>query len=239
MRRHVALARLAAAERPEVVVFPELSLTGYELERADELAFERRDARLAALGQLATELEAALIVGAPLRDDGKLYLGAFVLLPSGEELVHTKRFLGAFDEEARVDGELPPPEPQVFSPGIHAPLVPLAGGAGAVAICAEGNRAEHAQLAAERGATVYLSGGFVIPSEFASATRNLQERARRHGMPVVFANYGGPSGGLRSAGGSSIWSPTGALLGRLPPAGAGVLVAAGAGDGWAVRELSA
>src|SRR5688572_29874849 len=97
VRRHVALARLAAAERPEVVVFPELSLTGYELERADELAFERRDARLAALGQLATELEAALIVGAPLRDDGKLYLGAFVLLPSGEELVHTKRFLGAFD----------------------------------------------------------------------------------------------------------------------------------------------
>jgi predicted amidohydrolase len=43
---HVRLARLAAAEGARVVVFPELSLIGYELELAGELTFSENDARL-------------------------------------------------------------------------------------------------------------------------------------------------------------------------------------------------
>lgn len=151
---------------------------------------------------------------------------------ASEVLVHTKRLLGSFTEEARVDGELPPPEPGIFTAGDLAPLVALSRGTAVVAICAEGNRAEHARAAAERGATTYLTGAFVIPSEYAAATANLRQRALDHGMLVAFANFGGSSGGLRSAGGSAIWSPEGRKLGELPSRGAGVLVAVGRNDGW-------
>jgi len=232
LRRHVALANLAAEEGAEVVVFPELSLTGYELSRAAELALSPGDGRLDGLRRWVEASKTTLIVGAPIRDGGDLYLGAFVLLPTGEELVHQKRFLGTFGEEARVDGELPPPEPEVFAVGQLAPLVPLRAGPGAVAICAEGNRLEHAALASARGARVYLSCSFVIPSEFEAATQHLQQRAAQHDLLVVFANFGGPSGGMRSAGGSSIWSPGGTLLGRLPSSGEGVLLADGGSGGF-------
>jgi NAD+ synthase (glutamine-hydrolysing) len=54
---------------------------------------------------------------------------------------------------------------------------------------------------------------------------------------VVFANYGGPSGGLASGGRSAIWSETGELLARLEPTGAGVVVATGTDAGWRARAI--
>ena len=44
-------------------------------------------------------------------------------------------------------------------------------------------------------------------------------------MNVIFSNYGGPSGGLPSAGRSAIWSAQGKLLTQLEASGAGIAVA--------------
>jgi predicted amidohydrolase len=66
---------------------------------------------------------------------------------------------------------------------------------------------------------------FVIPSDFEKETERLGTWAVQHSMAVVFANYGGPSGGLPSAGGSAIWSETGERLVQLDATGAGVAVA--------------
>jgi predicted amidohydrolase len=65
--QHVRLAHLAIAGGAREVVFPELSLTGYELEQADVLAFQRIDDRLAPLLRLAHRAGATIIAGAPVR----------------------------------------------------------------------------------------------------------------------------------------------------------------------------
>lgn len=49
LRQHAHLVRAAAEQGAEILVFPELSLTGYELNLAAELAFAEDDARLAPL----------------------------------------------------------------------------------------------------------------------------------------------------------------------------------------------
>ena len=51
--QHLLLAQLAERERPQVLVFPELSLTGYEMELASELAFSDDDPRLSPLRDAA------------------------------------------------------------------------------------------------------------------------------------------------------------------------------------------
>ena len=43
---HIQLIHAAAEEQVRVLVFPELSLTGYQLDLARDLAFSQRDARL-------------------------------------------------------------------------------------------------------------------------------------------------------------------------------------------------
>ena len=63
-------------------------------------------------------------------------------------------------------------------------------------------------------------------------TAALREYAARHAMTVVFANYGGPSGGLESGGRSAIWSETGKTLAQLDGIGEGLVIASRGEDGW-------
>jgi predicted amidohydrolase len=234
---HVRLVRAAAEERAQVLVFPELSLTGYELELADALAFSRDDARLAPLAEAARVCSMTLVVGAPVRIEERLYIGAFVVSPDGAVGLYTKQRMGAFSESARCDGVVPPAEATFFHPGDLNPLVHFGGNTAAVAVCADTGRPSHAEAAKARGAETYLASMFVIPSEFERETANLSEYAARHSMAVAFANYGGTSGGLASAGSSAVWSERGELLTRLPPNGVGVAVASEDESGWRARTL--
>jgi NAD+ synthase (glutamine-hydrolysing) len=125
----------------------------------------------------------------------------------------------------------------VFHAGRRNPLVRFEGHAAAVAVCADTGRPPHSREAAERGASVYLAGMFVIPSEFDRETANLASLAARHSLVVVFANYGGASGGLASAGRSAIWSERGERLVQLEGSGAGVAFATETHDGWRTRAI--
>ena len=61
--------------------------------------------------------------------------------------------------------------------------------------------------------------------------------ASKHSMAVVFANFGGPTGGLPSGGRSAIWSETGELLVQLDASGAGLAVALETDDGWQAKAV--
>ena len=56
-------------------------------------------------------------------------------------------------------------------------------------------------------------------------------------MTVVLANYGGPTGGLASAGGSAIWSDEGELLVQLDGSGSGIAIASEEEAGWRARAI--
>jgi predicted amidohydrolase len=211
-----------------VVSFPELSLTGYELELAEKLAMSKDDPRLLPLVDAASSLSLTIIAGAPVRIGGELYIGAFIVDPAGRISLYTKQHLGAFGESARRDGTVPPPEASVFRPGDLDPLVPFGdGGVGAIAICADTGHASHPRRAAERGATAYLASMFVIPSDLESDSSKLRRYAVEHSMLVALSNFGKSTGGLQAAGRSSIWSEQGELLAELPASGSGIVVARG------------
>jgi predicted amidohydrolase len=225
---HVRLAHLAAAEGAEVIVFPELSLTGYELALAPRLAFSEDDPRLSPLLDVAASQEAILVVGAPVRVGSVLHIGAFILSPNRTTDFYTKQRLGAFPPSASCDScdgsTVPPPEATVFQPGDRNPLIRFGNNLAAVAICADIGRPAHPQQAAERGANIYLASMFVIPSDLEGEVSKLRRYAVQHRMMTALANFGSPSGGLQSAGRSAIWSETGELLVQLEANGSGIAV---------------
>ena len=234
---HVRLVHAAAEERARLLVFPELSLTGYELDLADQLAFSARDPRLAPLIECASSCGMTLVVGAPVRIGSRLYIGAFILSPDRSVDLYTKHRLGAFPPDVNPDGIVPPAEATVFHPGDRNPLVRCDGHTAAVAVCADIGRPSHPQDAAERGAGTYLASMFVIPADFEQDNARLREYAVRHSMAVVFANFGGPSGGLPSAGRSAIISEQGEVLIRLQATGTGLAIAAEDETGWRTKEV--
>ena len=222
---HVRLARFAATEGARVVVFAELSLIGYELALAGGLAFSEDDSRLCPLLDVAASHDITLVVGAPLWLGRSLYIGAFILSPDRTAGLYTKHHLGAFPPSAicdSCDGTLPPAEAAVFQPGDRNPIIRLGDHVAAVAVCADIGRPAHAERAAERGADTYLASMFVIPSDFGGEAAKLSRYAMQHRMMTALANFGSASGGLRSAGRSSIWSETGELLVQLRVNGSGV-----------------
>lgn len=232
LAEHVRLAHLAAGQGAQIAVFPEMSLTGYELGLADALAFSEDDSRLAPLVHAASANSITLIVGAPIRIGPRLHIGAFIVAPDGTIALYTKQHLGVFSGSAVCDGAVPSAEDSVFQPGDRNPLIRFGGNIGAAAVCADIGRPSHAQHAADRGARNYLASMFVIPSEFERDAARLRAHAMQHSMTVAMANFGSASGGLASAGRSAIWSETGELLARLASIGAGVAVVAETERGW-------
>jgi predicted amidohydrolase len=234
---HIRLIHAAAEGRARVLVFPELSLTGYELDLAEDLAFSESDPRLTPLIELASSYRMTLIVGAPVRIETRLHIGAFILSPDRSVDLYTKHRLGAFPSDASPDSTVPPAEATVFHPGHRNPLLQFDGNTAAVAVCADTGRPSHPREAADRGARNYLASMFVIPADLEQETARLREYAVKHSMAVVFANFGGPTGGLPSGGSSAIVSEKGELLARLPAIGAGVAIAIEDETGWRAREV--
>jgi predicted amidohydrolase len=236
--QHLRLARSAASAGAALVVFPELSLTGYELDLARDLAFTVDDRRLSSLAASATDLDITMIVGAPVRVGSSLHIGALIMAPGGTIELYTKRRLGAFSSDAAAQGAVPPAEATIFEPGELDPLVLVGGRTCALAICADIGDLAHPQRAAARGADTYLASMFVIPSNYDSDALRLAGYARRHAMVVTLANFGGASGGLAAGGRSAVWSATGELLVQLGPDGPAVGVVTETSRGWTASVLT-
>ena len=166
-RRHLRLIDAAAREDVQLLVFPELSLTGYELDLAPDLAFTEEDPRLDPLRARAASTGMTLVVGAPARLGEKLHIGAFVLSPDRHLGLYTKQRLGSFPAEVNPGGAVPPPEPSVFCPGERDELVQVDEHFAAIAVCADTGDANHPVRAAQPGPAVgdiNGAGGFAYAS---------------------------------------------------------------------------
>lgn len=225
LERHCRLAERAAAEGVEVLVFPELSATGYELDVAPKLAFAAGDDRLEPVLEVAAASQVVLSVGAPIRLDSGLHIGAFVIEPDRSARIYTKRHLFG-DEKA------------VFEPGDRDPLLDLGDDRAVFAICADTSHPEHAAAAAERGASLYLAGVFFDPESYPTSAARLSGYAAGHAMAVVMANAGGPATGFEAAGRSAVWSDSGALVACLDGLGPGLAVARRSAAGWTGEAMA-
>lgn len=82
--RHLALAGVAASNGAELVVFPELSLTGYEPKRAAEMARLPDDACFDELQALCNDNKVSIGVGVPLKTAGLPRISTLLFRPGRE-----------------------------------------------------------------------------------------------------------------------------------------------------------
>lgn len=227
VQRHLRLMEAAAEQGVGFLLFPELSLTGYEPEMARDLAFTELDPRLQPLKDLAQTLNMVTVVGAPLLSETQddVLIAALTFGLDGEVSVYTKQHLHS--------GEEP-----VFKVGVGGAPFFLGEERVHLAVCADFSHATHAQKAATAGATMYAASVLISGLGYANDSGLLQGYARIHSMPVLMANHAGVTGGWQSAGRSALWAETGERVAEIAGAGEGLLVASRGGSGWAARTLS-
>ena len=198
---HLRYVEAAAAQGVQWLVFPELSLTGYELEAMPDHVLHAGDAVLAPLRAAAQRTGMAITVGAPLASGTALpFIGALTLHPDGRHAAYAKHHLHDGETRFATAGAAP----------VH--LQPWSGWQIASAICADTNHPSHAAAAAQAGATVYSAGILTSAKGYAAEAPLWARYAREHRMTVLIANHGGPAGGYQSVGLSGIWTTDGQLL---------------------------
>jgi predicted amidohydrolase len=201
---HAAAVRAAGAR---IVVFPEMSLTGYELDGA---TIEPDDARLRPIVEACAATGSMALVGAPVRGDDPdgdtRHIGVLAIDGSGARIAYRKMWLGGAEAER-------------FDPGIAPAIIEVDGHRIGLAVCKDTGVPGHAAETAALGIEGYVAGVLEFAEDAAVPAERSARIAADHDVWVAFASFAGSTGGGydHSAGGSIIRGHDGSVLAEAGP----------------------
>lgn len=194
-------ARMICQAGARLVVFPELSLTGYELD-ADPIALN--DTSVAIIAGACRRAGAIALVGAPVAGrSGRVHIGTLLIGPGRVAVAYRKSYLGD-DESAR------------FVPGSGAVVLRISGWRVGLGICKDTGVDRHIADVAELGIDLYAAGLVLHAHELPVQEQRAANIARTCNSYVAFASFAGSTGGgyACTVGESSIWSKDGRAISR-------------------------
>ena len=223
---HYRMIEIASGKGVDLIVFPELSITGYEREEAESLAFSINDSRLEPLSHMAEEKKIIIIAGAPIRVNSDLFIGEFILYPDGSTGIYTKQFLHPGEEE------------YYQSSFDYNPLLKIDNQRISLSICADIDHPLHPENASKVDCSMYLSSIFFSPKGIPSAHIALSGYAQKYSMNVLMANFGGESWGQPSGGRSALWNKDGSLVAQMNESDSGLLIVENRQDVWSGQIIA-
>lgn len=208
---HQGFIKQAVSFQADFILFPELSLTGYESVLAGDLATVPDDARLDIFQGISEADAISIAVGIPLKTAKGVTISMLVFQPNTIRQIYSKQHLHSDELPYFVEGS-----GQLFINEKKDVLMP--------AICYESLLLEHAAKAKDGEATVYMASVAKSAGGVEKAYSHYPEIAREHSMMVCMSNSIGPSDNFIGVGQSAVWSREGKLLGQLDRENEGVLI---------------
>lgn len=192
-------AETVRAAQARVVLFPELSLTGYEL---DAPTITPADPRLAPIIEACGETGSLALVGAPLDGEaGLAYIALLAVDGNGATAAYRKQWPGSIEAKR-------------FSPGPAPVVLEVDGWRLGLAICRDTNVPQHASDTTALGIDAYIAAVLETVEEVSYQDQRAQRIASGYGLWVALASFAGSTGGgyEHAAGRSGIWNPGGELI---------------------------
>lgn len=198
-------AQLAAADGAQLLVCPEMYLTGYNigLEAVQGLAEANDGASAMTVVDIAQAYRIAIVYGYPeLADDGQIYNSVQLIDAHGRSQGNYRK--------THLFGDL---DRSMFSEGAdHFPVVELDGWKLGLLICYDIEFPENARRLALAGAELILvPTANMAPYDFVCQF-TVRVRAQENQCYLVYANYCGAEEAIHYCGQSSIVGPDGSLL---------------------------
>lgn len=221
--QHKALIAQAVDAGADMIVFPELSLTGYEPTLADSLAVNLDDSIFNEFQGISDEVGITLGVGAPIwagllpfqvgnqTNEGAVQIGMVIMQPHQPRQLNGKRYLH--------DDELP-----YFASGQNLRGLTVQQVRIGLAICYELSVPEHAEATFAHGADLYVASVAEHERGVAKSDARLADIAWTYGVPTLRANCVGPSDDFYSVGQSAVWNAAGEQIAVLSEDVAGILI---------------
>lgn len=207
-------AQTASSWNADLLVLPELFLTGYNLgPRVKDLAEPRSGPSLTSIAEIAREAKCAIVIGFPELDGAEVF--------NSSALIDAEGNLLAVYRKVHLFG---PKEKDVYSPGSELIVCRLGGLQIGMAICYDIEFPEFARELKRRGADVVIVPTANMEPYFEVPKTFIRARALENGLFVAYANYCGTEGDLKYTGLSGVTGPDGIDLARAGPHGEALLL---------------
>jgi predicted amidohydrolase len=211
IENHKKILAIAISYKADIIIFPELSVTGYEPNLAKELALHPDDHRLNVFQEISDAHTITIGVGVPTINNLGICITLILFQPHQLKQLYSKKYLHPDEEEFFCSG-------QNFTSLLINNTKP------ALAICYEIFVPEHLENVSVSGAEIYIASVAKSLGGIDKALQRLSDIARQCSMTVVMSNFIGESDGLKNAGKSSIWDSKGFMIGQLDDTHEGFLI---------------
>jgi predicted amidohydrolase len=206
---HKKFAELAASHGADMIIFPELSLTGYEPTLAHQLATNKDNKKFHQLQELSDSKKIIIGAGMPIKAEEGVMIGMIILQPYQPRQTYFKQYIHPDEEPYFINGTL--------QPALSEKKI-------AIAICYEISIPEHTEQAHKSGADIYIASVAKTVAGVEKAIETLSGSAKKYSMTVLMSNCIGLNDGVECGGRTSAWNDKGVLLGQLNDSDEGMII---------------
>ncbi len=211
IQNHLRIVERALNLNADLIIFPELSITGYEPKLAKQLATKIEDRIFNPFQLLSDKNGVTIGIGMPTKANDGINISMLIFQPNKNRTVYSKELLH--------NDELP-----YFTSGKNQPLLNLNGNKIAIGICYETLQHEHFLKAKENKAEIYIASVAKPDKGTNRAYIHFPQIAKEFKTPILMSNCIGYCDDFLSNGKSSVWDENGVLKGQLNDQNQGLLV---------------
>ncbi len=224
LEKHYYWVLQASHQEVDLMLFPEMSLTGYCRSEAKDLAWTLNDPRLEQLQAYSNDFKMTIIVGAPVLNNGQLYIGSIILSPFQQAIWYAKQYLHEGEEV-------------YFSASMDMnPYIALKGERIQLAICADIANVAHPLAAAKKDCSLYLASIYYTKKGIMEGHACLESYAIKYSMAILMSNYCGQVWQYEAGGKTAFWNADGTRLGLLNTTDEGLLMIEKSEKGWHLKS---
>jgi len=211
IENHLRLIEQGIQSKADLIVFPELSITGYEPSLAKELACDVNDDQFNIFQQLADTHQITIGIGAPTKAIDGINISIIFFQPHRERALYAKQILHA-------------DELLYFTKGERKPFILHMEKQIAFGICYETLQRAHLVSAVAYQAAIYIASVAKPAKGIEKAQRYFPSVAQEFNIPILMANSVGQCDNFLSIGNSSVWNEKGEVLAQLNDEHQGLLI---------------
>ncbi len=211
IKNHLEIIEYAVEGSSDLVIFPELSITGYEPDLAKRLAVDVADTIFDRFQKLSDKHNIAIGVGMPTKGQEGIHISMIMFRPGQHRGIYSKQLLH--------EDELP-----YFVEAKDQRLFEINGKKVAVGICYETLQREHFLKSKQAGADIYIASVAKPKAGETKAYHHFSKIANEFKTPILMANSVGFCDNFLSFGQSAVWNEKGVRLSKLDIENQGVLI---------------
>ncbi len=211
IENHKKLIELAVSNGAHTIIFPELSLTGYEPQLSKELATNQDDSRFDDFQNISDTTHITIGVGVPTKNSKGTCISMILFQSHKARQTHSKKYLHPDEEDFFISGQ--------SSADLISNKTNIA-----LAICYELSIPKHSENAFKSKAEIYIASVAKSVVGVEKAVKSLSDIAKKYSMTVLMSNCVGQADGEECGGKTSVWNNKGLLAAQLNDTDEGIII---------------